>query len=577
MFGSGRRSTGCAVSWAPIFREITGLLQGNSAMTIVLRGAKGRNIRRVRPSEVLNSNILVNSLRLAECSIATIDTLITSILDELCKTEGADQAGWFLARDRRYSTASYRSGHAGELIERVGKLNARDLPWCRSHLKRGRAIIIKDLSELPMQARLDRTHLKSLGVHSLALIPIENGKLRGGVFALLSTKQACDWSETLLGNCAIMGSMLMSAHARKVTGMQGETSDAYFREIFHNASVGMAIEDTSGQMLFVNESLCRMFGYSESDMMRMTCRDFSHPADYEREGALFRELLSGNRQSYEIEKRFFHRDGSTVWGKVNVTLLREYSNGSRVVLGIVEDITTQKDTLEKLVISQREVESLASRLILSQEEERRRVARELHDDIGQRLSMATSEIHALEKKLGKNKHNHLKLIESLAKDLDILVSDIHGLSHRLHSSQLQHLGIAAALRDLCRQMGRFGLDVDLQGDDGLEPIPKDITLCLYRIAQEALTNTLNHSGETRASVTLSKTTDAYSMSVHDAGRGFETDAAPCGLGLISMRERLKPLHGSLSLTSSPGKGTRIVVTIPRKDRPEKRGISKEAA
>ena len=546
-------------------------------MTVLLRKPRGRDIRRVRPSEVLNSNILVNSLRLAECSITTIDTLITSILDELCQSEGADQAGWFLARDSRYSKASYRSGRAGDLIERVGKLNERDLPWCRSNLNRGRAIMIKDLSELPMQARLDRTHLKNLGVHSLALIPIENGNLRGGVFALLSTKQACHWSETLLGNCAIMGSMLMSAHARKVTGMQREISDTYFREIFHNAAVGMAIEDTSGQMLFVNESLCRMFGYSEHEMMRMSCRDFSHPEDYEREGALFKELLGGDRQSYDIEKRFFHQDGSTVWGRVNVTLLREYPNGSRVVLGIVEDITAQKDALEKLVISQKEVESLASRLILSQEEERRRVARELHDDIGQRLSMATSEIHALEKKLGKNGHNHRKLIESLAKDLDILVSDIHGLSHRLHSSQLQHLGLTAALRDLCRQMGRSGLDVDLQGDDELEPIPKDITLCLYRIAQEALTNTLNHSGEARASVTLSKTAEAYSMSVQDAGRGFEIDASPRGLGLISMKERLKPLHGSLSLTSSPGKGTRIVVTIPIKDRPQKRGPSREAA
>jgi signal transduction histidine kinase len=126
-------------------------------------------------------------------------------------------------------------------------------------------------------------------------------------------------------------------------------------------------------------------------------------------------------------------------------------------------------------------------------------------------------------------------------------------------------------------MGRSGLDVDLQGDDELEPIPKDITLCLYRIAQEALTNTLNHSGEARASVTLSKTAEAYSMSVQDAGRGFEIDASPRGLGLISMKERLKPLHGSLSLTSSPGKGTRIVVTIPIKDRPQKRGPSREAA
>ena len=546
-------------------------------MTVLLRRPRPHSFRRKHPPEVLSSSILANSLRLAECSPSSIDTLIAAILEELCRSEGADQAAWFVGRENPSAMASYRSARAGDLIEKLGKLSRREFPWCTSRLRRGRAVIIRDLNELPNPAALDRAHLKSLGVHSLALVPVENGDMRGGIFAILSTTQTCHWSETLPRNCAIMGSMLMSAHTRKLTGVQRETADAYFREIFHNASVGMAIEETSGRMLFVNESLCRMIGYSEREMMRMTCRDFSHPADYEREGALFKELLDGKRQSYEIEKRFFHRTGSLVWGKVNVTLLREYPNGSRVVLGIVEDITLQKDMLEKLVISQKEVESLASRLILSQEEERRRVARELHDDIGQRLSMATSEAHALEKRLSKNRRNQWKSIDSLAKQLDTLVSDIHGLSHRLHSSQLQHLGIIAALRDLCRQMGRFGLEVELQGDDGLEPIPKDITLCLYRIAQEALTNSLNHSGETRAFLTLSKTADTYSMSVQDTGRGFEIEAVPQGLGLISMRERLKPLHGQLSITSVPGKGTRIVVTIPRKERQEKRGSSKETA
>lgn len=546
-------------------------------MSTLVRSTRAHKIRPKHRPEVLSGRLVADSVRLAECSIVTIDTIITAMLEELCRIEGADQAGWFLVREDRYSVARYTSAPPGGVIEAIGNLDQNQLPWCRAHLRKGRAVIIRDLSEIPFRAKLDRTRLESLGIRSLALVPVENRKPRSGVFAILSTKQTCDWSEALQGNCALMGGMLISAHGRKMAGMQRETSDAYFREIFHNASVGMAIEDTSGRMLFVNDALCRMLGYSEPEMMRLTCRDFSHPGDYERELEMFQKVLSGVEQSYEIEKRFFHRDGSVVWAKVYITLLREYPNGSRVVLGIVENITAQKEAQEKLVTSQKEVESLASRLILSQEEERSRIARELHDDIGQRLSMATSEVHVLEEFLRRNGRSQLKPIEKLAKELDALTSDIHGLSHRLHSSQLQHLGLTAALRDLCRQMGRLGLEVEFEEDDDGDLIPTDVTLCLYRIAQEALTNTLNHSGQTCAELSLWRTEAGYSLSIRDEGKGFEVKSDREGLGLISMRERLRPFGGQFSVISSPGHGTQILVTVPRKDRLKKRPARETAA
>lgn len=339
--------------------------------------------------------------------------------------------------------------------------------------------------------------------------------------------------------------------------------EPFLPEIFQNASVGMALEDTAGHMLFVNDTLCQMFGYSNAEIMKLRCADFSHPVDYEREAVLFNELLAGERQSYEIEKRFLHRDGPIVWGKVHVTLLKENPNGSRVVLGIVEDITVQKDALEKLTLSRKEVESLASRLILSQEDERRRIARELHDDIGQRLSMVASEVHVFEGHLHNNGQSGRELVERLGTELDALVTDIHGLSHRLHSSQLQHLGVVSALHDLCRQLGRSGLEVEIDLDKELGPVPENIALCLYRVAQEALTNALKHSGASRAALTLGKTAHEYTLVVRDAGEGFDMVAAAQGLGLISMRERLRTLQGTFSLTSSPGRGTQIAVTLPR--------------
>jgi len=515
--------------------------------------------------DLLNGSLRASSLRLAKCSIKAIDTTIASILEELCRIEGADHAGWFADHEGSPSVALFTPAAARGGLAKLRGLNRQELPWCRSQLTAGRAVLLSDLTELPSQAKIDRNYLESLGLRSLAMIPVESGDLSSGVVAVWSKKRACRWSSSLQQHCSLMGSVFLGAHARRLTGLEREDSDTHFREIFRNASAGMALEDTSGRMLFVNEALCRMFGFSEQEMMRMSCKDISHPADGEREAALFKRLLSGEHHSYQMEKRFLHRNGATVWGKLNVTLLREYSNSSHVVLGVVEDITDQKVALEKLNISQKEVQSLASRLILSQEEERQRIARELHDDIGQRLSLVTSEMHVFKQWLSENDRAQLASIEDLSNTLDTLVSDVHGLSHRLHSSKLQHLGIASALRDLCAQITRSGLRVEIGLDEELEPVPKEVSLCLYRVAQEALTNALKHSGANHTAITLQKTAEEYYMAIKDDGKGFDMNVPVQGLGLISMRERLMSLQGHFSLLSSPGHGTRIMVKIPRED------------
>jgi PAS domain S-box-containing protein len=511
-----------------------------------------------------SSSLYASSLRLAKCSVVDMDATITSTLKELCRAEGAEQAAWFLAREDSPCVVRYMPKTTGDVLDKVRNLNRHELPWCRAQLLEGKAVLISGLAELPSQAMIDRKYLESLGLRSLALVPVENGELSSGVFAILSSRRVCLWSASLVQTCAFVGSMFLSAYKRKLTYLKTENSGgSHFREVFNNVPAGIALESTSGHMLFVNEALCRMMGFTELEMMRMTCKNFSHPADYEREMPLFSQLLSGERNSYQIEKRFLHRSGTTIWGNVSVTLLQEHSDGI-VVLGIVEDITAHKDVLDKLIVSQKEAESLASRLILSQEDERRRVARELHDDIGQRLSMVTSQIHAFEAGLGKNGRTQLMSIAGLGKTLDALVSDIHDLSHRLHCTKLQHLGLAPALRGFCGEIARAGLQVEMVLDDNLEPVPKDIALCLYRVAQEALTNALKHSGASSAVLTLLKKRDGYSMAVKDAGKGFDPETFPQGLGIVSMRERVRSVHGRLSLTSYLDRGTQIIVEIPGK-------------
>jgi signal transduction histidine kinase len=208
------------------------------------------------------------------------------------------------------------------------------------------------------------------------------------------------------------------------------------------------------------------------------------------------------------------------------------------------------------------VKTLASQLIELQENERKGLSRELHDDIGQRLSLAASEVALLERQHSGGPADLADRLGSLREDLDGLCTDIHDLSHNLHSYKLQHLGLKPALKDLCQRMSQPGFHIDLIVDDSEDPRSKEASLCLYRIAQEALTNAQRHAQTSFVAVTLTKLQHTFYMAIQDSGIGFEMSANPQGLGLISMKERLKLVNGQLILHSIPGRGTEIWVAVP---------------
>ena len=209
-----------------------------------------------------------------------------------------------------------------------------------------------------------------------------------------------------------------------------------------------------------------------------------------------------------------------------------------------------------------EVKTLASQLIELQENERKGLSRELHDDIGQRLSLAASEVALLERQHSSGPVDLADRLGSLREDLDGLCTDIHNLSHNLHSYKLQHLGLKPALKDLCQRMSQPGFHIDLVVDDSEDPQSKEVSLCLYRIAQEALTNAQRHAQTSFVAVTLTKLQHTFYMAIQDSGIGFEIPANPQGLGLISMKERLKLVNGQLILHSIPGRGTELWVAAP---------------
>ncbi len=208
--------------------------------------------------------------------------------------------------------------------------------------------------------------------------------------------------------------------------------------------------------------------------------------------------------------------------------------------------------------------SVSGKLIEAQEQERRRIARELHDDIGQRLALLAIELAQLQQS-SSNPSEFPGRIGKLQHPTSEIAADIQSLSHELHSSRLQYLGLAAALRGFCQEFSeQQKVEVDFKTHDLPTPLSPDISLCFFRVLQEALHNAAKHSGVRHFEVRLWGTPDEIHLTISDSGVGFDIEAtkASRGLGLISMQERLKLLNGTLSIESQLQRGTTIHASVP---------------
>jgi PAS domain S-box-containing protein len=471
--------------------------------------------------------------------------------------------------------------------------------------------------------------------------------------------------------------------------MSSQALQAQAKELFHylfeQASLGIAVEDLEGTLLLANPALCSMLGYAENELCGMNCSQFASPEDSEDDWALFQQLRAGAIDRYSLEKRYLRKDGAQLWGRLNVSLLKNDNGGSPLVFAFLENVTERKktedalreteqrfrlaayagkmfsyewdpatdvlarsgeyvemlcddeatqlttglktfakihpDDREKVLaaesalsaekphlrvshrmagpdgdavwvertgrahfdkngkmlrivgmvadITERKMADAAladvsRRLIEAQEQERSRIARELHDDIGQRLALLAVELEQLHQDPPDLPEVRSRMSE-LHNQASELATDIQTLSHELHSTKLEYLGAVGAMRDLCRELGaQTKVKINFKSHDLPKPLPPNISLCLFRVLQESLRNALKHSGAPQVEVELRKTPDEIHLVVSDRGVGFDSKAAreSPGLGLVSMEERLKLLKGTISIESRPRHGTTIHARVP---------------
>ena len=208
---------------------------------------------------------------------------------------------------------------------------------------------------------------------------------------------------------------------------------------------------------------------------------------------------------------------------------------------------------------------VSGRLIQAQEQERTRIARELHDDISQRLALLAVEMKQLQQNSSGLPPEVPSRIGELQMEVVGIAADTQFLSHKLHSSKLEYLGLAVAIRSFCKEFGeQQKVEIGVEIDDLPTSLPPDISLCLFRVFQEALHNSAKHSGVRNFEVRLWGKPEEIDLTIRDSGTGFDLEAAKetRGLGLISMEERVKLLKGTLSIESRHKGGTTIHARVP---------------
>ena len=225
------------------------------------------------------------------------------------------------------------------------------------------------------------------------------------------------------------------------------------------------------------------------------------------------------------------------------------------VLSVVRDVTESKRAIELN-------RALAGRIIVSQEQERQRIARELHDDLSQKIALLNLEVDQIADEVPVEAHR--ARLEIVSSQIGEIAGDLSNLSHRLHPSRLQSLGLIESVRLLCSEISqRRQVNIEFSSSELPPAVDPRVSLCLYRIAQEALHNITKHSQARDASVELTREGNEVYLQIADTGIGFDPVALDrAGLGLVSMRERVGVLKGNLVINATPGGGTRIGVRVP---------------
>lgn len=339
-----------------------------------------------------------------------------------------------------------------------------------------------------------------------------------------------------------------------------EQSEKRFRTYINSSPTSVFFFDSNGKYQFVNPAACQLLGYTENELIHMSVADIRHPD----------EIMSVRQSLSELGEK----------GEVNLTLQLKHKNQSSVpvilqavrlsedqFIGFCTDITELKKAEQELEAHQQDLKDLSVRLIRAQEEERRRLSHELHDEMGQALTGIKLNVGILRNRLGDQVHSEIagRLVETDAL-VDGLMNEMHDIALDLRPNMLDDLGLVPTLRWYLKETAkRWPFDVETHIETLDERLSQETEVAFYRIVQECLNNTSKHAEAKQVRIELRKVKSKTRLTVHDDGKGFLNEpvknkkARSQGIGLLGMKERVAGIGGKFEILTKPGKGTTVKV------------------
>jgi PAS domain S-box-containing protein len=510
-----------------------------------------------RPADEVGSQI-DEALRLV-CEFAEIDLAVlwqfpgaaSSAMTPThvcCVNAGGLPAPDLLAQCQALSPWVERQMLAGSMVAGSGGVGSRCL--------------ISSLDEFQDETNGEREPCRLLGIKSALILTLSlGGESPVGALSLNALRTERVWPDALVKRLQLVAQVFTNALARSRHQLQLQESKVRLAAGAELAGLGFYEVDFCRNASYVDDQLRHLCGIPTERGHGLDALEFwvehLHPDDRERILDVRRRLHDGRLNRLSIEYRFMHPVHGEMWIQHLAGVNRRDASGCVLyTYGVLRDVSERKRV-------ENELRDLSRRLIRAQENERALLARELHDDVTQRLAVLAIAVGRAE--LSAPDGTVAEAMQEVRQGLMRLSEDVHALAYQLHPSVLEELGLAEALRAECERRVRLGWR-DLSTK--LDPLPavvgKDAALCLFRVAQEALNNVVRHAGECAARVTLRQVDGGLLLAVSDDGAGFDP-AHPrkrMQLGLVSMRERVRLLNGSLDIESAPRRGTTIVAWVP---------------
>ena len=494
------------------------------------------------------------------------NTAMNKSLSHIGSLCDADRAYVFLAKqDLQFMDTAFEwcAHGAPSQLDNLQNIELRNYPTMLKMFIEHEYILIHDVDTLPEgtdQERAEKKDLQDQNLKSVLLAPI---RVRGGFEGFLgldNLRHTHPWGDDhlwLLSMCAeIMGSVIMRFKIYDAL----QHSEKRYRGMVDDLDALVCRFNPEGILTFVNEQYCKYFNTSRDELIGRDFFKFVPEKDRDFIRNRYKSLTQDNPVS-SYEHPVIKQDGNIRWMEWIDRALFDDTGRLTEFQSIGFDVTKRK-------LAQEQITALSHKVISSQEEERARLSRELHDEVGQQLSAIQLILHSL-LETPEPGHRRIRLITDKLEDL---TKELRRICRGLRPAALDALGLDLALSTMVSEFqSNFGLDISLSLESmNRDDFPPDTAIGIYRIVQEALTNMARYSGAGAADIHYHKNGREATLTISDHGRGFEPSGSEReqGMGLAGMKERAALFSGSLHIDTAPGRGARIVLSIPLKETAE---------